>query len=262
MSRRRLHRQVRLDKAMGRRQRQQSKRRNGCASIRHTHTAGREGCEDSRRQRATLGPAARSVGVCPAGKTKLSRNDFSGPGSSSSSTRWRSFNLNQRFQSENCELSLSPKIRSQIQSASKLWSGLSVCGVAVVDHIETIRRTRPMCGFVGSEYTSQTRTPTRKRKCCVPICSIGIVCGANCPSQTLPHVLVVSLRKLLRQLWSDHPQMTILKLKFARLEPRQMSKNQAAWTTAKRTGCSVDFALSCLMMYYCVPIGAPNTRRT
>ena len=35
-----------------------------------TRTAGKEGCEDSRRQRATLGPGARSVGVCPAGKTK------------------------------------------------------------------------------------------------------------------------------------------------------------------------------------------------
>ena len=31
-----------------------------------THTAGKEGSEDSRRHRATLGPAARSVGVCPA----------------------------------------------------------------------------------------------------------------------------------------------------------------------------------------------------
>ena len=40
-SRRRLHRQVRLDKAMGRRQRRQSKRRNGCASIRHTLPAGK-----------------------------------------------------------------------------------------------------------------------------------------------------------------------------------------------------------------------------
>ena len=54
--------------------------------------------------------------------------------------------------------------------------GLSVCGV---DHIETVRRTRPVCGFVGSEYTSQTRTSTRERKCCVPLCSIGLVCGAN-----------------------------------------------------------------------------------
>ena len=103
----------------------------------------------------------------------------------------------------------SPKIRSQIRSASKLRSRLSVCGVAVVDHIEKIRRTRPMCGFVGSEYTSQTRTSTRERKCCVPLCSVSLVCGANCPSQTLPNVLVVSLRKLLRQLWSDHPQTEV-----------------------------------------------------
>ena len=41
MSRRLLHRQVRLDKAMGRRIRRQSKRRNGCASIRHTLPAGK-----------------------------------------------------------------------------------------------------------------------------------------------------------------------------------------------------------------------------
>ena len=53
---------------------------------------------------------------------------------------------------------------------------------------------------------SQTGTSTRERKCCVPLCSIALLCGANYPSQTLTDVLVVSLRKLLRQLWSDHPQ--------------------------------------------------------
>ena len=76
-----------------------------------------------------------------------------------------------------------------------------------------------------------------------------------------------SPRKLLRQLWSDHLQNTILKLKFA-VEPRQKGKYQAAWTTAtagtlsKRTAFSVDLAWSFLMTNSCVPIVAPSTRRT
>ena len=136
MSKRRLHRQVRLDKAMGRRQRRQSKRRNGCAS--NTHTAGREGCEDSRRQRATLGPAARSVAVCPARPDEkrflcasrcLPRPPMSGLTRLILVLQEMSCAVNQRFQSENCELSLSqdsftnPKRLETVLWTVCLWRG-------------------------------------------------------------------------------------------------------------------------------------------
>ena len=95
-----------------------------------THTAGRESCEDSRRHWATLGPAARSVGVCPARPDEkrflcasrcLPRPPMSGL------TRLilvlQEMSCAAKGSTASCR---SPKIRSQIRSASKLCSGLSV----------------------------------------------------------------------------------------------------------------------------------------
>ena len=99
-----------------------------------THTAGREGCEDSRRHWATLGPAARSVGVCPARPDEkrflcasrcLPRPPMSGltrlilvlQEMSCASTS------DSKGRTASCR---SPKIRSQVRSASKLCSGLFV----------------------------------------------------------------------------------------------------------------------------------------
>ena len=88
----------------------------------------------------------------------------------------KSFALLQRFPvgTVGC---LSSKNRSHIPSAPELccWTvrqphqdGNCHCGVAVVDHLERIRPTRPICGFSGSDCASQTHTSKRERKCCAP----------------------------------------------------------------------------------------------
>ena len=72
--------------------------------------------------------------------------------------------------------------------------------------IETIRRTRPMCGFVGSEFTSQTQIVHSRTEVLCPT----LFCRPRLRCQSpVANTAIVSLRKMLRQPRSDHPQTEV-----------------------------------------------------